>query len=283
MIVVNTYIPFDFKEALEIKNLKNTFVFAGGTDLSVKYRSLIGANLDFSKDIIFIGHLSELHEIKISNDFVSIGSCSTFTEILNNKKIPKYIKLPLYNIGSPSIKNIGTLGGNICNSSTAGDSLPMLYALDAELELCSISGSRTVKISDFITGPKENIIKDNEILKTIKIPIQNFNSIYYKKIGQRNSYTATKTSLYALAISDESQIKDIRIAFGAVSPTPVRSRQIELQLIGLSKSELSRMTNNIIKQYEALINPMDAISLTKEYRKKISVNLLKDFLKTITK
>ncbi len=276
--MVNAYIPFNFKEALEIKNLKNTFVFAGGTDLSVKHRPWSGTNLDFSKDIIFIGHLSELHEIKIANDDIFIGSCATYAEILNNKSIPKYIKLPLYNIGSPSIRNIGTLGGNICNSSPAGDSLPMLYALDAELELCSIYRNRTVKIIDFITGPKENILKDNEILKNIKIPLQNFNSIYYKKIGQRKSNTITKTSIYALAVTDESHIKDVRIAFGAVSPTPVRSIQIESQISGIKKSDLTGLLDNIISQYEILINPIDDIRSTKEYRKKVSINLLKDFL-----
>ncbi|HAG11862.1 MAG TPA: dehydrogenase [Desulfotomaculum sp.] len=266
------------QEALEIRSLKNTIVFAGGSDVMVRYRAWCGTAADFPEDVIFIGHLEELQGISLDNNAIRIGASATFTQILEDKRIPSFIKLPVSQIGSPSIRNIGTIGGNICNSSPAGDTLPMLYALDAKVTVVSKNSTYTIGINEFITGPGENILKQGEILKQITIPIGDYNRFYYRKVGQGRSNTISKTSFFALAKTDDTEIREVRIAFGAVATTVVRSPQSESYLKSIHKKELPNAIDKIKEQYGNLINPIDDLRSTKEYRKNVSLRMLKDFV-----
>ena len=119
----------------------------------VKHRALAGTLPSFRKDIMLIGHLSELKGISVSADAAHIGAASTLADILAEPLLPEYVKLPIAGIGSPAIRNIATIGGNICNASPAGDSLCMLYALDAVLVIASAKGSRECPITGFHNRP----------------------------------------------------------------------------------------------------------------------------------
>lgn len=276
--MVEAYKPVTLKEALEIRSLKDTMIHSGGTDIMVKYRGWSGTIVDFPKDILIIGHLRELQEISIENAAVKIGAAVTFSQILKDKRIPDYIKLPISNIGSPSIRNLGTIGGNVCNSSPAGDSLPMLYALDAELTIESKDKTYTDSISNFITGPGKNILKGDEILKYVTIPLREYNKVYYRKVGQRKANSISKVSFFAVANVDNSEIKEVRIAVGAVSPTVIRSLESENLLKSIKKDNLPKAIDEVMANFKKLINPIDDVRSTKEYRRKVSMNLIENFL-----
>lgn len=276
--MVKAYRPLTLGEALEIRGLNDTVVVAGGSDLMVRYKAWGGTAPDFPKDVLFVGHLKELNGISSSNNVIQIGAAVTFSQILQDKRIPECIKLPVSQIGSPSIRNLGTIGGNICNSSPAGDTLPVLYALDAELTVKSKSKTYTTGISEFITGPGKNILKHDEILKYINIPIKNFNRVYYKKVGQRTANSVSKVSFFALANTGASEIYEARMAFGAVSPTVIRSLQAESFLKSIRKTGVSGIIDEVKDRYKKLINPIDDVRSTKEYRKKVAMRILEHFL-----
>ncbi len=223
--MVESVRPKNLGQALEMR--PGAIPFAGGTDLMVKHQATSGALPDFSKNILYIGDLSELKGIEISQEGIRIGAGVKLSALLEEQGIPDYIKRPIQGIGSPAIRNLGTIGGNICNASPAGDSIPLFYALDARLKLVSTKGSRTIGISDFIKGPGKTDLGGDEILTELFIPSYDGHKWAYRKIGARKANAVSKLSVFIMATIDQSLIKDIRIALGAMGPIVIRSRVIE--------------------------------------------------------
>jgi CO/xanthine dehydrogenase FAD-binding subunit len=265
-------------EALEIRSKVKTIVFAGGSDLMVKHRTWSGVVPDLLDTILLIGHLEQLQGITVKNNILKIGAGCTLTEILNDRRIPDCIKLPISQMASPSIRNIGTIGGNICNSSPAGDTLPMLYALDARLKIQSKNNTFSVGIADFITGPGQNKLKEDEILSQIIIPLPDYNCCFYRKVGSRKANSISKLSFFGLAKANASHILEVKIAMGAVSPTVIRSLEAEILLKGTSRSQIPQLLDKILACYDNLLNPIDDLRSTREYRKQVSRQLLEYFL-----
>jgi xanthine dehydrogenase FAD-binding subunit len=267
--MVNGYIAESLEDALKIRKNFEVMPLAGGTDIMVK---------EHHQDILFIGHLKELKEITVQNNYLHLGAACTFSEIIENKLVPEYIKEILLGIGSPAIRNMGTIGGNICNASPAGDTLPLLYALNSYFIIKSLDEVRKTTIANFIAIPGKNNLKNDELLQEIIIPLNQFNIIYYKKVGTRKANSLSKASFIGFAQINNKAIEDIRIAFGAVSPTVVRDKNIEKILIGLNGKELENNLPKIKEMYANLIWPIDDQRSSKEYRKKVSLNLLAYFL-----
>lgn len=276
--MVKTYIPKTLKEAIEIKLETGAMPFAGGTDLMVKYKSWSGALPALPNTVVYIGDLEELKSIEIVNDYIYIGSAAKLSAILDLNGIPEYIRQPVKRIGSPPIRNLGTLGGNICNASPAGDSLPMLYALDAELELTSEEGSRLIQVSDFISGPGKTCLKPNEILTRIIIPKNHFNRWGFRKIGSRKANAISKLSVFFTASVDDSSLKDIRITFGALGPTIIRNRELENNLTEKGHNISTTDFEDAIEGYRNAISPISDVRSTKDYRSDVAVGILKEMI-----
>jgi len=274
--MVNVLRPKHLQEALSLISQKHLTIYSGGTDLMIRYQATSGTLPRFLNDVLCIGHLEELRSIEIDPEWIKIGSAVTLSEILEHEAIPEMIKLPLREIGSLAIRNVGTIGGNICNASPAGDSLTMLYALEAEVVIASQGkGESRMPIGDFILGPKRNILHPDELLVRIEIPRGSMDLIYYRKIGARTANAISKLSFYGVAKHDGDTLRDIRIAFGAVGPTVVRSKSNECELIRKERSERVELG---LKVYEPLIKPIDDVRSSQTYRKEVALNLLKDFL-----
>lgn len=281
--MVKAHRPGSLNEALSIRAQEKVTILAGGTDLMVRNRSWSGTLPAFKQAVMFIGHLSELQNIFVERERIKLGASCTLAQIMGDSRVPEYIKLPLGQMASPAIRNMATIGGNICNASPAGDTLPMFYALGASLQLNSKQGSRTIYIDDFIKGPGRTQLQDDEILSEIHIPIASFNQQYYKKVGLRKANAISKVSFFAVASCTNAQIHDLRIALGAVAPTPVRSREGEALLSGLELKALPDVFPNVRACYEKLINPIDDVRSSKMYRYRAALLILEDFLLKVLK
>lgn len=280
--MVKAIIPKNIDEALEFIAKEEGCIVAGGTDLMVKKKRWSGVAPYFEKPVIFIRYLSELREISLESNVVKIGAGCTFKDIIDSEKIPEYLKEVSLSIASPAIRNIATIGGNICNASPAADILPPLYAARAEVVLESVDGKRSVPIEDFILGPGKINIKKGELLKEISIPIIKYSKSYYKKIGTRKSIALSKLSFFGFVNIKNKKIEDIKLAFGAVGPTVLISEDIEKSLNGTGVDKIQDITRNIKEQYVKLLNPIDDQRSTAEYRKTVALNLLEDFLLNLT-
>ncbi len=252
--------------------------FAGGTDLMV----LLEAGTLAHRNYINIWNLQELRGIEVFDAQVTIGALTTYTEIQSHPVLRAEFPMlcqAASETGGLAIQNRGTLGGNIANASPAADSPPALLVYDAELELVSTTGSHWVCYHGFHTGYKQMNIQPHELLVRIRLPRSSKNlTQYYRKVGTRKAQAISKVCFAATANTDGERLADVRIALGSVAPIPIRCVKTEAalrgqpidQLPGLGKAALARE-----------IVPIDDIRSTANYRIRVSLNLLDDFLSSL--
>jgi CO/xanthine dehydrogenase FAD-binding subunit len=253
--------------------------FAGGTDLMVLLES---GNLRH-RNYINIWQLDELRNIVVTDDYVTLGALTTYTDVQSQPVLRAEFPMlcqAASETGGLAIQNRGTLGGNIVNASPAADSPPALLAYDAEIELTSMNGSRWLPYHGFHTGYKQMLIGSNELLTQIRLPRSTANNYhYYRKVGTRKAQAISKVCLAGLGSKRGETIDDIRIAFGSVAPIVIRCTQTEAALRGQT---LNGETINFAR--ESLMNeikPIDDIRSTSSYRLRVANNLLVDFLEKL--
>lgn len=280
--MVETLIAKNIDDALELKSKHNAIIFAGGTDLMVEY--LRGSNLiaKFEKPVLFINSIAELKGIKEDGNNIIIGALTTFDEIIKSPLIPQVLKDSASGIAGPPIRNIATIGGNICNASPSADSLPSLYAMDAVLRLKGKNSQREVKIKDFITGVSKTIIKDDEILTHIVIPKQNYEYSFYRKIGTRKANALSKLAMCALVCRENDKYR-FKISFCTLGVTVTRYESIEEKFITSNIDDWKNKIKDIQEAYSAIMKPRDSARSTALYRKKCALNLIKYFMEDICK
>lgn len=279
--MVNHHIPSTLQEALKILDKHDCYIMAGGTDLMVVKHQRSGLLPNFDKDVCYISNLEELQYIFEDEKGVHIGAGTKFSDIEENELVPEIIKQIIHELASPNIRNMATMAGNIANASPAGDSIVGLYLLDAELELVNVHGSRMVPIKDFIFGVRKIHRNQNELIKEIFIPHHDDLNTYWRKVGSRAAESISKITFAGGYEVENGKVKDLRMAFGSVSITVVRERKIEEKYIGMSVEELHNHVENIIKDMSKFVQPITDQRSTKEYRYKVAMNILKDFILTI--
>ena len=273
--------PPSLSEALDVLTQDNGAwkPFAGGTDLMV----LLEAGKLPHKNYINIWHLKELRGIEVTNDSVTLGALTTYTEVQNHPVMREEFPMlcqAAKETGGIAIQNRGTLGGNIVNASPAADSPPALLAYDAELELVSKEGSRKIPYSKFHSGYKQMDIRANELLRAIRLPrTAPPLTHYYRKVGTRKAQAISKICFASTAQLRGERISHIRIALGSVAPIPIRCQQTEAALTNqpINPENIAAAVSSLGKE----IAPIDDIRSTKDYRLRVSLNLLEDFLRQL--
>jgi CO/xanthine dehydrogenase FAD-binding subunit len=270
--------PATLNEALDVlaRDNRSWKPFAGGTDLMV----LLEAGKLPHKNYVNIWSLSELRGIEVSDDRVTLGALTTYTDVqelpLLQKEFPMLCQAAR-ETGGIAIQNRGTLGGNIVNASPAADSPPALLAYDAELEFVSKSGERRIQYSDFHQGYKQMDIRPDELLKSIHLPRRaEALTHYYRKVGTRKAQAISKICLAAVAEVSAGRVSHLRIALGSVAPIPLRCHQTEASLINQPLNDAAIVTAANVLATE--VSPIDDVRSTKNYRLQVSLNLLSDFL-----
>ncbi|MGF1471639.1 MAG: FAD binding domain-containing protein [Rubrobacteraceae bacterium] len=210
-----------WNEALEFKadHPEATPIF-GGTDVMVEINfawSRPGVVLDLTR-------VPEIQEWGAENGHLRVGAGVTYAQIINelSDRLPG-LAIASRTVGSPQIRNRGTVGGNLGTASPAGDGLPPLYASNAEIEVASAEGSRRVPVADFITGPKRNALKPDELILAFHIPEAD-GPQQYAKIGTRNAMVIAVCT-FGLALHPEH--RKVGTCVGSAAPTPVRAGHAE--------------------------------------------------------
>ena len=250
--------------------------FAGGTDLMV----LLEAGKLPHQNYVNIWNLKELRGIEVTDDFLTLGALTTYTEVQEHPVLRAEFPMlcqAARETGGIAIQNRGTLGGNIVNASPAADSPPALLAYDAELEFVSKRGERKIPYSKFHTGYKQMEIQPDELLRAIRLP-RNAGSLkhYYRKVGTRKAQAISKVCFAAVAQTIENRIEKVRIALGSVAPIPIRCHQTEQTLA--NQPLTNEAIESALQALTAEIAPIDDIRSTRDYRLRVSLNLLQDFL-----
>ncbi len=276
--MVTAYRPEKLSDILDVRRTHGALPFAGGTDLMVRYRRGTGALPDIDGPVVFLDKCSELKGIEQNAGYLKIGAAVTYAELLAHRSAHPALAEICVQIGAPGLRNIATVGGNICNASPAADTLPFLYAFDASVELRSAGGSRRVPIGDFITGPGATDLKPDEILVSILVPVWDPTVWRYRKVGTRKANALTKVSFAGFADIEDLKVTRVAITFGAVGPKVIRARLLEKELTGAEVSQVGRDLPRLLSLCGEATSPIDDQRSTAAYRRKVAVNLFRRFL-----
>jgi CO/xanthine dehydrogenase FAD-binding subunit len=227
--------------------------------------------------LIALESIAELAVIEEFPDEIALGAGVTHSRLLNSPLIQTHFQVlikSLQVLGSPHIRNMGTIGGNIMTASPAADTLPPLYTLQVDIELIKQESRRRLPLTDFITGPGSTRIENGEILSRIIIPKKPvFSCHFFEKVGLRQALSIAIISLAALYnLAPDNTITDLRLAWGSLGPTIVTRPEIENFMVGkiLNKTLLEDAGDRLRQQ----IAPISDIRAGADYRRQIAGSLL---------
>lgn len=279
---------FDIKEIKEPKSLDEALkvldsntklkIISGGTDVLIKLHH--GKISDV--ELLSIKNLDTLRDIKILEDkTISIGANSTFSDIFRSEVINNNIPIlseAAVLMGGPQIRNMATIGGNVCNGAVSADSAPALFSLNAELKLKSLNNERIVKITEFYDGPGKVKIERNEILTEILIKEKDYKNKKgkYIKFANRKALDISMLGVALVYEVEDNIFKDLRVSLGVAAPKPIRCRTAENFAIG------NGVTNEVINKIAELAkvdsNPRNSWRGSRDYRLHLISTLIKRIL-----
>jgi len=228
--------PKTLPEALEMMNESSRVIpLAGGTSLLVDLRGKISR----PQMLINIGGLDELRGVRVEEGYVVVGSAVTIADLKHNVLIAKHgqvLQQATTVFANPLVRNRATIGGNLSYGSPAADAAPPLLVLDAEVELMSKDAKRTVPLKEFITGVRETVRYPRELVTAIRWPIPPEGSVgVFRKLGLRKADAISVLSIAVMLHRKNTEdYAQVRIALGAVAPTPIRVAPDEELLSGES-------------------------------------------------
>jgi CO/xanthine dehydrogenase FAD-binding subunit len=260
--------PRTVEEALSLldEHREAAKLLAGGTDLLPQLK---GRQVDLPRYVIDLKRIAGLDGITYDDRAgLTIGALTTMSAIAESAvlrdRCPLLIRTAL-SMASPQVRNRGTFAGNICNAIPSADSAPSLLALEAKVRLKGPRGERLVALDQFFTGPRKTIIGLDEILTSIEVPEPSPSSrSVYLKLSPRHSMDLAVVGVAVVGTPREGTCAEVRIAVGAVAPTPRRAPMAEAMLRGqkITPEIIDEAARNAVTQCD----PIDDHRASREYR-----------------
>ncbi len=268
---VSYFVPDDIHKAVELlaEHGSQAAILAGGTDLVAQlnyYDVKPGA-------LLYIGGLG-LDYVKESNGKLVIGAGTTAAQLLASDLVAEKCGVladAAATHGSPAIRSVATIGGNLGTASPAGDMLLPLVVMDAEILLVSVRGERAVPIEDFFTGPKKTVRAADELIVEVQVPPLKGQAVF-EKLGRRKAQTIAVVSAAVRLETEKGVCQDARIALGSMAPTPLRCTKAEAMLKG--KALDKALIAECAAQAVAESSPIDDQRATAWYRSKAGAALV---------
>ncbi len=267
---MDVLLPRTLAEALEVKAAHpDTVPIAGGTDL------MVDLNFDRRRprSLMDISRLPELAVWRREDGHLFLGAGLTYTRITRDLAAFAPLVDACRTIGSPQIRNRGTVGGNLGTASPAGDALPVLAAYDADVVLISAAGRRTLPWAEFLIGPKRSALRPDELVLGARWRIVRGPGSF-SKVGPRNAMVIAVASL--CLVIDEDR-REVRVALGSVGPTILRARTAELEIAralesaGVWDDPAANLPREAIERFQsaaaAAARPIDDVRGSAAYRR----------------
>lgn len=262
--------PKDLSEALRYLR-DGAKPLAGGTDLLVAIRK----GTEAPNSLVYVGELPELRVLREEEEGLEVGAALTHAELLSHPATERFpiLRAVLRTIGSPAIRAMGTLGGNIVTASPAGDSLVALYLLEARVRLISAEGERELPISEFIVGPRKTALRRGELVRSVFLPwLSGEPQSFFRKVGRRRALIIAIASLGALVWVRDGRVERARLALGSVAPTVLRPREVEEALVGRPLDPAA--WEDLVPKLSQATQPISDLRASAEYRRKVAGRLL---------
>lgn len=250
-------------------------VVAGATDIGVQHNK---GKID-PRAVLCLANVPEMRGVSYADGDLTVGACDTWTRVERyvEKLIPQFHGV-LTVFGSPQIRNVGTIGGNIANASPIADSLPFLLVMGAELELAGPNSTRRVNINDFYHGYKKFDLNPDELIARIHIPLPtDTQTLKLYKVSRRRDLDISTFTAAVLMELDESgeTIQNVRIAYGGVAPVVLRLPRTEAFLTGKPFEESVMREAGTIARTE--ITPITDVRGSADFRLQLAENILTKF------
>lgn len=275
--------PATLREALAIRAAGEVMVLAGGTDVYPAKAARSAWGDMHHKDVLDISRLTDLRGIAEEGEHWRIGALTTWSELIAAALPAVFdgLKLAAKEVGGAQIQNRGTIAGNLCTASPAGDGLPNLLALDAEIEMASAAGTRRMPMREFLTGYRQTACRSDELVTAILVPKPQAASVrsHFLKLGARR-YLVISIAMVAgiIEIGADGRIAAARLAVGACSAVPLRLPALEVALVG---APLVAAPDRVASEHVAHLTPIDDIRASAEYRRHAALTLVRDLLAQI--
>jgi len=267
---MDVLLPRTLAEALEVKAAHpDTVPIAGGTDL------MVDLNFDRRRprSLMDISRLPELAVWRREDGHLFLGAGLTYTRIIGDLAAFAPLVDACRTVGSPQIRNRGTVGGNLGTASPAGDALPVLAAYDADVVLISAAGRRTLPWAEFLVGPKRSALRPDELVLGARWRIVRGPGSF-SKVGPRNAMVIAVASLCLVVDEDR---RGVRVALGSVGPTILRARTAELEIAqalesaGVWDDPAANLPREAIERFQSAVaaaaRPIDDVRGSAAYRR----------------
>lgn len=259
-------IPTSLDDALAaLAERPGSQALAGGTDFMVE----VNFGHRRPTDVVVLDRLAELREWGVDGERVRIGAGMTYRRILTTEvaTLVPALAEAARTVGSPQIRTVGTIGGNLATCSPAGDTLPVLAALDADVELASRKGRRTLSVHDFMVGVKRSALAPDELVVAVTVPrLDGWQG--FAKVGVRN---AMVISMVGACLAVDRPSRSVRLALGAVGPTILRATGAEAWLAERVDWDANVVEDAVAREFGARAageaRPIDDHRSTAAYRR----------------
>jgi CO/xanthine dehydrogenase FAD-binding subunit len=275
------FAPTSLDQAVECLKDGDVTILAGGTDLTPQSQA---GRIKIKHTLMNIRHIPQLTGITLEGREIRIGALATITEIMEHPLIKEHLPVLVEacdHFASDQIRNAGTIGGNICNASPAGDTLIPLLVLDASVELASMPEAKlyrhSMPLSTFFVGPGKTRKSLCELVTGVRIPLPAPGHVArFFKLGTRPALDISTISIGVAGTLKDGVLSNARVAFGAVAPTPTRAAQTEQALEGqrLDAATIDKVAATARDE----VKPIDDVRATAWYRKEMIHNITKRIL-----
>jgi xanthine dehydrogenase small subunit len=269
------FVPQSLPEALSLRSrFPDAQLLTGGTDLALN----ISQKREKIPRVIYLGKIPELLAVEDLGNHLVFGSSVTYTQAFE-PLISYYPHMRTYftRIGSPQIRNLGTIGGNVGTASPIGDMLPILLALDAQFQLASQArGRREIAAKDFFVGYRKTGLAADELITAIRIPKPSQGSLLFvDKISKRRDQDIASVCAAYNLVMEGGTVRRARIAFGGLAATAKRAYSVESALVDqpLCDEAVIRAARKLRQDFQ----PIGDLRASAEYRLMIAANLLRRF------
>jgi len=255
--------------SLLAENRLDTFPIAGGTDLLVRIKQ----NMCDPKLLVDIAGVPEFRGIELTEHGLRIGSMVTHSEIISSPLVRQHtpvLAVASASIGAPQTRNLGTIGGNLSSCVPSMDCAPPLLALKAMVTVAYAGGQKQMPLENFFVSPTCSIMGPDELLMEILIPTENLcKPSGFIKFGRRKVLSLALVNAAACVEinRDSGRFVRVRLALGAVAPTPIRAHLTEMFLEGKQSSEDILSEAGVIASGEA--KPIDDFRASAQYRREL--------------
>ncbi len=267
MSEIETYlVPASIDEAVAALAGGGATVFAGGTDLMPQAKA---GQQQFGNRLVNLGRIAEMRGATQAGGSIRIGALTTIAELLDDAVVAQHLPAlaeAADHFASAQIRNAASLGGNICNASPAGDTIVPLLLYDAAVELAGSAGRRSVALAEFFTGPGQTVKAGDELLTAVTVPEPKPGFVArFAKSGPRPALEISTVSAGIAGTAEGGALHGVRVAFGAVAPTPIRGRRTEACLEGRALNDAA--IAEAAETAAAEVSPINDVRASAWYRR----------------